>query len=46
MDNYNKEKECWVVVRRGRPTDNRVFWYIDAVELFKGEVGFVGSGVG
>lgn len=31
-ENYNKEDECWVVVKRGRPVDNRTFWYIDAVE--------------
>ena len=30
--NYNKENECWVVVKRGRPVDNGTFWYIDAVE--------------
>ena len=27
-----KESECWVEVRRGRPDDGRVFWYLDAVE--------------
>ena len=32
VQNYNKEKECWVVVKRGRPTDNSTFWYVDAVE--------------
>ena len=21
-ENYDKEKECWVVVKRGRPLDN------------------------
>lgn len=26
------EKECWVVVKRGKPTDDEHFWYIDAVE--------------
>lgn len=31
-ENYSKEKECWVVVKRGRPQNNNVFWYIDAVE--------------
>jgi uncharacterized protein YdeI (YjbR/CyaY-like superfamily) len=31
-ENYNKESECWVVVKRGRPVDNGTFWYIDAVE--------------
>lgn len=30
--NYNKESECWVVVKCGRPVDNGTFWYIDAVE--------------
>ena len=32
LENYNKEDECWVVVKRGRPVDNGTFWYIDAVE--------------
>ncbi|EEG56102.1 hypothetical protein CLOSTASPAR_01828 [[Clostridium] asparagiforme DSM 15981] len=32
MENHDKENECWVVVRRGRPTDDETFWYIDAVE--------------
>ena len=27
-----EEKECWVEVRRGRPTDPDVFYYLDAVE--------------
>ena len=27
-----KVNECWVVVRRGRPTDDETFGYIDAVE--------------
>ena len=31
-DNHDKEKECWVAVKRGRPVDNGTFWYIDAVE--------------
>ena len=26
------ENECWVFVKRGRPTDDETFWYIDAVE--------------
>lgn len=30
--NAAKESECWVSVRRGRPTDNTDFWYLDAVE--------------
>ena len=32
MDNHDKAKECWVVVKRGRPVDDDTFWYIDAVE--------------
>lgn len=32
LENYNKEPECWVVVKRGRPIDDETFWYIDAVE--------------
>lgn len=31
MQNHKTEKECWVVVKRGRPTDDTTFWYIDAV---------------
>lgn len=30
--NHARESECWVVVKRGRPIGNDVFWYIDAVE--------------
>lgn len=29
---HDKEQECWVLVRRGRPTDDTTFWYLDAVE--------------
>lgn len=29
---YDTESECYVVVKRGRPIDNKTFWYIDAVE--------------
>ncbi len=32
VENHKKEKECWVVVKRGRPKDDDTFWYIDAVE--------------
>lgn len=32
MQNHDKENECWVVVKRGRPKDNTTFWYVDAVE--------------
>lgn len=31
-NNHASEKECWVVVKRGRPKDDNTFWYIDAVE--------------
>lgn len=30
--NHKTEKECWVVVKRGKPKENNTFWYIDAVE--------------
>ena len=29
---HTTEKACWVCVKRGRPTDDDTFWYIDAVE--------------
>lgn len=32
IDNYDKESECWVIVKRGRPQNDSTFWYIDAVE--------------
>ena len=32
QENHNKESECWVVAKRGRPVDNGTFWYIDAFE--------------
>lgn len=32
IHNHKTEKECWVVVKRGRPTDDNTIWYIDAVE--------------
>lgn len=32
MDNHDKEKECWVIVKRGKPQNDDTFWYIDAVE--------------
>ena len=31
-EHHSSEKECWVVVKRGRPVDEDHFWYIDAVE--------------
>lgn len=30
--NHATASECWVAVRRGRPTDESTFWYLDAVE--------------
>ena len=32
MQNHQKENECWVVVKRGKPINDETFWYIDAVE--------------
>lgn len=32
MEHAESETECWVEVRRGRPDDDCVFWYLDAVE--------------
>ena len=32
MEHHDGETECWVEVRRGRPDDESVFWYLDAVE--------------
>lgn len=31
-ENHDKESECWVIVKRGRPKDDGTFWYVDAVE--------------
>ena len=30
--NSATQAECWVAVKRGRPTDEDNFWYLDAVE--------------
>lgn len=30
--NVETEKECWIVVKRGKPIDNDIFYYLDAVE--------------
>ena len=30
--NHDTASECWVIVKRGRPTDDNSFWYLDAVE--------------
>lgn len=31
-NNYEIQKECWVIVKRGNPQNDDTFWYIDAVE--------------
>ena len=31
-ENADREKECWIEVRRGKPQDDNVFYYLDAVE--------------
>ena len=31
-ENSQIASECWVAVKRGKPTDEAEFWYIDAVE--------------
>lgn len=30
--NHAMVKECWVIVKRGKPTDKNTLWYLDAVE--------------
>ena len=30
--NHATKADCWVEVRRGRPTGENAFWYLDAVE--------------
>ena len=30
--NCNKETECWIAVKRGKPTNDNNLWYLDAVE--------------
>lgn len=29
---HRSAQECWIAVRRGRPSPSRDFWYLDAVE--------------
>ena len=31
-EHHDTEGECWVALRRGRPTGEAVLWYLDAVE--------------
>ena len=31
-NNYETQKDCWVIVKRGKPQNDDTFWYIDAVE--------------
>lgn len=30
-ENHNTEPECWVIIKRGKPSPDK-FWYVDAVE--------------
>ncbi|QPQ28832.1 YdeI/OmpD-associated family protein [Lysinibacillus sp. JNUCC 51] len=32
LENHQNGKECWVIVKRGKPKNEEVFWYLDAVE--------------
>lgn len=32
MKNASCEKECYIIVQKGKPTDSNAFYYIDAVE--------------
>lgn len=32
ISNASSESECWIEVKRGKPTDPTVFYYLDAVE--------------
>ncbi len=32
IEHSTKERECWIVVKRGKPTDESIFYYLDAVE--------------
>lgn len=42
LQNHKTEKECWVVVKRGRPTEDNTFWYIDAhLFLYKNGITFI-----
>ena len=31
-NNYNKETECFIILKRGKPLDDGNFYYLDAVE--------------
>lgn len=31
-NNHQKEKECYLILKRGRPKENESFWYVDAIE--------------
>ena len=31
-ENHSTENECSVIVKRGRPKNDNIFWYVDAVE--------------
>lgn len=32
IDHHDSEKECWVTVKKGRPSDSSLLYYLDAVE--------------
>ncbi len=32
INNHNTAKECWILIKRGKPIDSKTFYYIDAVE--------------
>ena len=32
LNNHSSESECWVKIKRGKPSDDEHLWYIDAVE--------------
>lgn len=32
MEHHNNAKECWVTVKKGKPSDDAFLYYLDAVE--------------
>ncbi len=32
VEHGKTERECWIEVKRGKPTDENTFWYLDSVE--------------
>ena len=41
QEHAGAETECWIVVKRGRPADPDVFYYLDAVEDARMGIGMV-----